>query len=101
MKLICPHCGHRPFSIWYKMTLGPGRSVPCVWCGQKIGVKAMPALTAAAPAAIFVALGFGHVIVERDNLISGAVITGLAAFVIYVFVPLEKRRVSDVDPSDL
>jgi len=96
MKLICPHCAHRPFSFWYKMTLGPARSVPCGWCGQKIGVMATPARAAAAPAAIFLALGFGHVIVQRDSLIWGAVITGLAAFVIYLFVPLEKRRVTDM-----
>jgi len=96
MALICPHCGHRPFSLWYKMILGPARSVPCRWCGQKIGLKAAPALAAAVPAAAFVTLGFGHVIVQPSSLVWGAVGTGLAAFVIYLFVPLEKRRVTDV-----
>jgi len=96
MRPICPHCGHRFFSLWYKMIPGPVRSVPCGWCGQKIGLKARPALAAAAPAAIFLALGFGHMIVQRDSLIWGAVITGLAAFAIYLFVPLKKRRVTDV-----
>lgn len=95
MQLTCPHCSHRPFSLGYKMMLGPARSVPCNWCGQKIGVKTGPALAAAAPAAIFLALGFGHVIVQRSSLIWGAVAAGLAAFVIYLFVPLEKRRVTD------
>ena len=96
MALICPHCGHRPFGLAYKMMLGPARSVPCGWCGQKIGLKAAPALAAAVPAAAFVTLGFGHVIVQPSSLIWGAVGTGLAAFVIYLFVPLEKRRVTDV-----
>ena len=96
MALICPHCGHRPFSLWYKMMLGPGRSVPCGWCGQKIGLKAAPALAAAAPAAVFLTLGFGHVIVRPNSLILGAVAAALAAFLIYLFVPLEKRRVTDV-----
>lgn len=48
------------------------------------------------PAAAFLTLGFGHVIVQPSSLIWGAVATGLAAFVIYLFVPLEKRRVTDV-----
>lgn len=95
MALICPHCGHRPFSLWYKMMLGPGRSVPCGWCGQKIGLKAAPALAAAAPAAVFLTLGFGHVIEQPDILIWGAFAAAVAAFVAYLFVPLEKRRVTD------
>jgi|GEM_PF-2017277 len=96
MELICPHCSRCPFSLWYKMALGPARTVPCGCCGQKIGVKRLTALAAAAPAAIFLELGFGPVIVQQGALIWGAVITGLAAFVIYLFVPLEKRSVTDV-----
>jgi heme exporter protein D len=48
------------------------------------------------PAAAFLTLGFGHVIVQPSSLIWGAVATGLAAFVINLFGPLEKRRVTDV-----
>jgi hypothetical protein len=65
--------------------------VPCGWCGQKIGLKTAPALVAAVPAAAFLTLGFGHVIVQPSSLIWGAVATGLAAFVIYLFVPLHLR----------
>lgn len=95
MEPICPHCGHRPFGLWYKMILGPARSVACGWCGQKIGVKMVPALCAMVPAVVLLVSGYTHLIVQRDSLVFGAIAAGLAAFAIYPFVPLEKRRATD------
>lgn len=83
----CPHCGRPGITPMGKLSLGPAVPATCRSCGRKIGVPWSGMLTmlpffAGAHAAMFV----------RTPLAVAAAVAGVfAMFLLWRYVPLEKR----------
>jgi len=84
----CPHCGRAAMTLLQKSRLGPGRSVPCQYCGKNV-TPHWTIILAAIPAF----LG-GLKLVRSEEWVQGiaAVVAGLLlmAMIVTFVVPLVK-----------
>ena len=92
-KLSCPYCNEIGISAFRKSWLGPGISVKCKKCGEKIGVPYGKAMIACTP--IFISMILSPIL--KFNYYFGLLISLIISIIIYLeWVPIVKKKVKKI-----